>query len=239
MKPLRIRRMTILKVTERALFVLGVVLLGFFILAYFGGRAYSRMAVKKFTQSHATKQADALQEPGSAPAATEVDFSLWSEKRIKAYEDSLQEDFDFPEAVLRIDRIKLEVPVFAGTDDLILNRGAGRIIGTPRPGEKGNSGIAGHRDGFFRGLKDVSVGDKISLETDKGEQTFAIDRIVIVDPSDIGVLKNEPGPALTLVTCYPFYFIGSAPQRYIVHASLVSESKPTNESVKASLKKAE
>ena len=70
-------------------------------------------------------------------------------------------------------------------------------------------------------------------------QTFAIDRIVIVDPLDVSVLKNEPGPALTLVTCYPFYFIGNAPQRYIVHASLVSETKPTNESVKASLKTAE
>ena len=232
--------MTILKVTERALFILGVALLGVFVLAYFGGRAYSRMAVKKFSQSHATRQVEAPPEgPTSVPAATTVDYSLWSEKRIKAYEDSLQEDFDFPEAVLRIDRIKLEVPIFAGTDDLILNRGAGRIIGTPRPGEKGNSGIAGHRDGFFRGLKDVSVGDKIDLETENGEQTFVIDRIVIVDPSDVSVLKNEPGPALTLVTCYPFYFIGNAPQRYIVHASLASEPKPTNESVKASLKKAE
>lgn len=231
--------MMILKTTERALFIVGVVLLGFCGFAYFGGRAYSRMAVKKFSQTYAAKPVAATSEVKELPSTTAVDYSLWSEKRIKAYQDSLQEDFDMPEAVLRIDRIKLEVPVFAGTDDLTLNRGAGRIIGTPRPGQSGNSGIAGHRDGFFRGLKDVSVGDKIDLETQKGFQTFAIDRIVIVDPSDVSVLKNEPRAALTLVTCYPFYFIGNAPQRYIVHASLVSEPKPTNEPVKASLKTAD
>ncbi len=226
----------ILKATERALFVVGVVLLVFCFVAYFGGRAYSRMAVKKFSEAHArTAPATDSSVEKSLPSTTSVDYSFWSEKRIKAYEKSLQEDFDMPEAVLRIERIKLEVPVFGGTDDLTLNRGAGRIAGTPRPGEAGNSGIAGHRDGFFRGLKDVSIGDKIDLETQKGWQTFAIDRIVIVDPTDVSVLKSEPGPALTLVTCYPFYFIGDAPQRYIVHASLVNEPKPTNEPVKASL----
>lgn len=228
--------MVILKTTERVLFVLGVVLLGFFLVAYFGGRAYSRMAVKKFSEAHRPKPVSVASPGNSLSSTNSVDYSLWSEKRIKAYQDSLNEDFDSPEAVLRIDRINLEVPVFAGTDDLTLNRGAGRIIGTPRPGEPGNSGIAGHRDGFFRGLKDVSVGDKIEIETESGTETFAIDRIVIVDPSDVSVLKSEPGPALTLVTCYPFYFIGSAPQRYIVHASLVSEPKTKNEPVKASLK---
>lgn len=230
----------IVKITEKALFVLGIVLLGACVGLYVGGRLYARMAVKKFSQSVA-KTVPTTSGPESAPKseATPVDFSLWSEKRIHAYEQSLTEDFDSPEAILRIDRIKLEVPVFRGTDDLTLNRGAGRIIGTPVPGEVGNSGIAGHRDGFFRGLKDVSVGDSIQLETKNGSQNFAIDRIVIVDPSDVSVLKNEAKPALTLVTCYPFYYIGSAPQRYIVHASLVSEAKPTNEPVKASLKTAD
>lgn len=233
--------MMILKTTERALFILGIVLLAFCLVAYVGGRTYARMAVKKFSQSHAAE--GSLTRVSSTIGGLEpsevVDYRLWSEKRIKAYEESLQEKTDTPEAVLRIDRINLEVPVFVGTDDLTLNRGAGRIIGTPPPGAAGNSGIAGHRDGFFRGLKDVSVGDTIRLETEKGYQTFAIDRIVIVDPSDVSVLKREPTPALTLVTCYPFYFIGNAPQRYIVHASLVSEPKPTNEPVKASLKTAD
>jgi len=230
--------MVILKTTERALFILGIVLVGFCATVYVGGHVYSRMAVKKFSQALSAKGASNPEVSG-VPEATAIDYSLWSEKRIHAYQESLQEDFDMPEAILRIGRIKLEVPVFRGTDDVILNRGAGRIIGTPRPGEPGNSGIAGHRDGFFRGLKDVAVGDTIQLETEKGSQTFAIDRIVIVDPSDVTVLKSEKRPALTLVTCYPFYFIGNAPQRYIVHASLVSEPKPINEPLKASLKTAD
>jgi sortase A len=111
----------------------------------------------------------------------------------------------------------------------------GRIVGTTRIGETGNVGIAGHRDGFFRGLKDVLIGDTMELETGTGRQTYVVDSIKVVNPDDVSVLKNEPAPALTLVTCYPFYFIGSAPQRYIVHASLKGETKSINEPPKASL----
>lgn len=127
-------------------------------------------------------------------------------------------------AVLEIPKIGLEVPVFEGTDDLTLNRGVGRIIGTTRPGEGGNIGIAGHRDGFFRGLKNITVGDKIDLRTLKGMETYEVTSVIITDPTDIRVLEQGGVPALTLVTCYPFYFIGSAPQRYIVRAELSERS---------------
>jgi sortase A len=96
-------------------------------------------------------------------------------------------------------------------------------------------GIAGHRDGFFRGLKDVVLGDALELETTSGTQTYIIDSIKLVTPDDVSVLRNEPTSALTLVTCYPFYFVGSAPQRYIVHASARGEPKTRNEPPKASL----
>jgi sortase A len=177
------------------------------------------------------------QEPGSGnvKAASTVDYSLWSEKRIKDYEATLAEHFDPPLAVLRIQKIHLEVPVFDGTDEPVLNRGVGRIIGTVRVGQTGNLGIAGHRDGFFRGLKDVVLGDALELDTTSGTQTYIIDSIKLVTPNDVSVLRNEPTSALTLVTCYPFYFIGSAPQRYIVHASLRGEAKTRNEPAKASL----
>jgi sortase A len=92
------------------------------------------------------------------------------------------------------------------------------------PGEDGNVGIAGHRDGFFRGLKDLRVGDSIELVTQTKTNTYIIDRLVIVDPSDVKVLARRPRTSVTLVTCYPFYFVGSAPQRYIVQASLVTPS---------------
>jgi sortase A len=132
-----------------------------------------------------------------------------------------------PLAVLDIPKIGLEVPVFDGTDDLTLNRGVGRIIGTSRPGQGGNVGIAGHRDGFFRGLKDVEVGDKIELQTPTRTENYKVDEIRIVKPTDVQVLENRNVPALTLVTYYPFYYIGNAPQRYIVRVSLLEE-EPTS-----------
>jgi len=119
------------------------------------------------------------------------------------------------------------VPVFNGTDALTLNRGAGRIVETAWPGEQGNIGIAAHRDGFFRGLKDVGLGDTIEMVTLSQTETYIIDRITIVDPSDVSVLQPRQRTSLTLITCYPFYFLGSAPQRYIVQAS-AAESAPAN-----------
>jgi len=147
-----------------------------------------------------------------------VDTSLWSPERIRAWEESLRKDLGAPLAVLSVPKIGLEVPVLEGTDDLTLNRAVGLIAGTPRPGEDGNVGIAGHRDGFFRGLKDVGVGDEIELRTITSSHAYVVESIRIVSPDDVWVLDPTPSPALTLVTCYPFYFVGNAPQRYIVRA---------------------
>ena len=151
-------------------------------------------------------------------ARLSVDFSLWSEGRIEAYRDTPADQDRVPLAVLRIPGIDLEVPVFDGTDEWTLNRAVGRIPGTARAGETGNLGIAGHRDGFFRGLKDVSIGDAIDLQTLTGTERYAVTEITVTTPSDVEVLDPTDEPSITLVTCYPFYFVGSAPQRYIVRA---------------------
>ena len=124
-----------------------------------------------------------------------------------------------PIAVLRIPKIHLEVPVLPGTDDFVLNRAVGHIEDTALPGTDGNSGIAGHRDGFFRGLKDIGTGDAIELETLRGKkEVYRVERIWVVDPEDVSVIDPTPTRSLTLVTCYPFYHVGPAPQRYIVRA---------------------
>jgi sortase A len=123
-------------------------------------------------------------------------------------------------AVLRIAKLSLEVPVLDGTDAITLNRGVGRIQGTALPGQKGNIAIAGHRDGFFRGLKDIHTGDRIELRTAQGTDIYIVDRTVVVDPDDVSVLEDGATPALTLVTCYPFHYIGPAPRRFVVKASL-------------------
>jgi sortase A len=154
----------------------------------------------------------------------EVDVSLWSEKRIVAFEKSMSKQFPLPLAVLRVPKIHLEVPVLDGTDDLTLNRAVGRIIGTARPGERGHIGIAGHRDGFFRGLKDIAVGDVVELDTPSYTVPYVVDRVQIVNPNDVRVLEDK-SVALTLVTCYPFYFVGDAPQRFIVQCLLKQDTE--------------
>jgi len=225
-------RISKLKRVEVALLVAGGALVAIAVLTYVVGRVHSRGSIARF---HAEVPQQPARVNGGLKTLTEVDYSLWDAKRVAEYKASLIERFDDPVALLRVDKIHLEVPVFEGTDERILNRGVGRIVGTAPVGEAGNIGIAGHRDGFFRGLKDVGVGDSLVLETADGVQTYVVDSIRLVDPSDVSVLASEPTPALTLVTCHPFYFIGSAPQRYIVHASLRGETRTQNEPAKASL----
>lgn len=135
-------------------------------------------------------------------------------------------------AVLKIGSVGIEVPVFSGTGRTALRRGAGTIEGTGSPGGEGNIGIAGHRDGFFRPLEDIRVGDRIELNSREGSQRFRVSEILIVDALDTSVLNSTHATRLTLVTCYPFYYVGFAPDRFIVHATLeasVSREHP-NES---------
>ncbi len=94
----------------------------------------------------------------------------------------------------------------------------GHIDDTALPGTEGNSGLAGHRDGFFRGLKDISPGDTIELETLRGKEAYRVERAWVVETDDVSVLDPTTARSLTLVTCYPFYYVGPAPQRYIVRA---------------------
>ncbi len=129
-----------------------------------------------------------------------------------------------PIAVLRIDRVGLEVPVYPDISELNLSRGAGWIGGTAAPNTGGNMAVAAHRDRYFRPLKDVKVGDILELESLSGHGEFRVSRIVIVDPDEVSVLDDTTVPTVTLVTCYPFYFIGNAPRRYIVQAVAVDQS---------------
>lgn len=149
-------------------------------------------------------------------------FSLWSGERFSTYKKVLAGKLGTPLAVLSIHRLGLEVPVFDGTDRITLNQGAGRILGTARPGEPGNIGISAHRDGFFRGLKDLRLGDQIELAVPAQKFVYTVDNIEVVNASDTSVLQARGRPSLTLVTCYPFYFIGNAPGRYVAQASLTN-----------------
>lgn len=117
-----------------------------------------------------------------------------------------------------IPRLGLSVVVLQGTSSHSLRLGAGHIEGTPLPGEAGNIGIAGHRDTFFRPLKDIHQDDEIQLQTAAGLLRYEVDWAKVVAPDDMSVLAPSAESALTLVTCYPFYFVGPSPNRFVVHA---------------------
>ncbi len=237
------RKRRVLIWMERILLVSGLALVGFYGAARMESWLTSRAALKHFAADEAMAQPRTndltTNVDGSSFEQLEVpsvDFRLWGEQRVKAYRQNVgkhpgAKSARTPLAALRIPKISLEAPLLDGTDDLTLNHAVGRIAGTSRPGESGNIGIAGHRDGFFRGLKDVRVGDAIELKTLKGTDTYIVDQIQIVSPRQVEVLRSTSVPSLTLVTCYPFYFIGSAPQRYIVTDSLSPEKNGRSENL--------
>ena len=194
---------------ERGLCAVGLVCLGVYVAACTHSELFQSRENAAFD--------DALV---AAIQAEDHDTSGWSSAR----RDHYREVSDVPvEALARLDvpAASISVMVLDGTDDLTLNRAVGHIEGTPQPGGAGNVGIAGHRDSFFRGLRNVERGDALSLTTLEGVSRYEVTKIEIVPPSAVEVLDPTDYDALTLVTCYPFYYVGDAPQRYIVHARKV------------------
>ena len=131
----------------------------------------------------------------------------------------------FPDGVIgrmEVERLGVSVIVMEGTSGKTLRRAVGHIAGTGLPGQPGNVGIAGHRDTFFRPLRNIQGGDIITLTTPRDMYRYRVVSTEIVDPDNVAVLNPDRNEILTLVTCYPFYFLGSAPQRFIVRAARVS-----------------
>jgi sortase A len=119
---------------------------------------------------------------------------------------------------LEIPRLHLSVIVMEGDDSATLTRAVGHVRGTSLPWEGGNTVMAGHRDTFFRPLMNLRDGDEIRLTTARGTFEYRVIKTEIVDPEDVSVLAPTAARSLTLVTCYPFVYVGRAPQRFIVHA---------------------
>ena len=180
----------------------GAAALGYFLFAIFDAHIYQAREQDSFEELRRNRD-DAT--PGPSSSAHKADPNLIGR--------------------LVVPRLKLSVMVRNGIDPKTLRRAAGRIPGTARPGESGNLGIAGHRDSFFRGLRDVRKEDRIRLTTLDASYEYKVDSVQIVRPQDVSVLKDPGHAALTLVTCWPFEYIGNAPKRYIVHARLVASSE--------------
>ncbi|MGA7524171.1 MAG: class D sortase [Acidobacteriaceae bacterium] len=201
---------------EVALLTVAILLLAF----YAAGRLesfFSSRALLRTFQSTPSAPADRSQTPVARAPLSPSSSAIPPSERPAVDEDATPEG---PLAVLIIPKIRLEVPVLDGTDALTLNRAVGKIAGTALPGQSGNIGLAGHRDGFFRNLGRLQSGDLIELETKSRKDKYVVEEIHIVNPEDVWVLSPRSVPSLTLITCYPFHGLGHAPQRYVVTASL-------------------
>ena len=169
-----------------------------------------------FAQSNALRNIESLID---MKALDFPDRALWSSHRVEEFR-ALQ-DAESPAqalAILEIPGFDLRVAVFNGTEDDVLNLGVGRVSGTAHIGEIGNLALAGHRDGYFRPLKDIAIGDSIIVRHVDGIEEYVVSDLLIVNPENVSVLAPTISSRLTLVTCYPFYFVGNAPKRFIVVA---------------------
>lgn len=167
----------------------------------------------------AARSASARANPLPAPATP--DQTEWSQARIRAHAASSGDadpSPDSPLALLRIPRIALEVPVYAELNERNLNRGAALVDGSAAPDSNGNVAIAAHRDGYFRALQAIAVGDVVDIDLASGQRSYRVTELSVVDPTDVRSIQPTASAVLTLVTCYPFRFVGSAPQRFIVRA---------------------
>jgi sortase A len=192
MAPTRIQRL--LRWTERLLFITGILALGYVGFTLLDARLFQVSAKRSLETKIQLEQRPHAIHPKAAIKPGDVLGRL-----------------DIP-------RLALSVAVLQGTRSRMLRLGAGHIENTPLPGEAGNSGIAGHRDTFFRALKDVRKDDEIQFQTATGQFHYEVDWVKVVAPDDQSVLAPSTEFALTLVTCYPFYFVGPAPKRYVVRA---------------------
>jgi len=209
--------------SERVLLAAGIILLVAFVAALVHRSLFSHMALQELEKA-TVAATPSTGRPTPVTTAQALNVRRQPALRLETGSGRLSAINEPPLAVLRLDKLGVRIPVFEGTSRLALNRGAGWIAGTSLPWEGGNIGIAGHRDSFFSVLKDVSAGDEIELSTVQGTAVYEVSEITIVSPNNVSVLGPRGVPRLTLVTCYPFNFIGAAPKRYIVSATLRQKS---------------
>ena len=214
---------------ELGCWIAGIALIVTYLSATAGLENHRKQGIELFAQARAAELVNqrADDRPPGAQAMSGQDGSVAESPTVPA---STADTSALPIAILRMASVGLEVPVYSDISELNLSRGAGWIEGTAAPNSGGNMAVAAHRDRYFRALKDVQLGDILELESLAGSGEFQVSRIVIVDPDDVSVLDDTLAPTVTLVTCYPFYFIGNAPQRYIVQAIAVEQSGKSSNS---------
>jgi sortase A len=207
--------------SRRLFFVIGIVALTYVAFALLDARFYQAGQSRRFQQ----------ELNGLKPSImSDEHLHASSIVPIPAKESlMIAERFDIagsgrtPLGRIEISTIGLEAMILEGTDARTLRRAVGHIPGTPLPGQQGNVAITGHRDTFFRPLRNIRKDDEIRLTTLSGSYRYWVDSIKVVEAGAMEVLDNSDDAILTLVTCYPFYYVGPAPKRFVVRAHRVPE----------------
>lgn len=216
----------VLRWIERALLIVAVLCLGSWAYSWLDSAYYQyrENQILDESLSQAPEAPPAASSPGQS-SASETDSLGSFQPRSAAPQEAPppRKPLEEGELVGRIEipRLGISSIVLEGVDTRTLRRGVGHIPETAPPGTPGNVGLAAHRDSFFRGLKDIRKNDLIRLRTLAGSYQYRVESTEIVTPEDTQVLADTGLPELTLVTCYPFYYVGSAPKRFIVHAQRV------------------
>jgi sortase A len=202
--------------TGRLLICFGVLALGYVGWAFLDSKVSQSYQASRFHQALNSQKASVDNGEHVAASSTSAEGQDTQENRRMAAQEGT------PLGQLGIRAIGLEVVILEGNEDETLRRSVGHIPGTAMPGEGGNIGIAGHRDTFFRPLRNIEINDEITLTTLKAMHRYRVASTQVVEPENVGVLDDSKDAILTLVTCYPFTFVGSAPQRFIVRAQKIS-----------------
>jgi sortase A len=206
------------------LWTVGAAAVSFAVGARVDGAWFQLVAQQRFEEASgqpgiASRAVAALRSDSARWALDGIaDTSVWSPGRLLAREQAPPVRVDEALALLEIPAIGLRAVVVEGTGALALNRAIGHVEGTTPPGFRGHVALAAHRDGFFRRLGELEPGDRVFLDAGSGARSYEVQGAAIVAPDDTEVLDPAYGDALTLVTCHPFYYVGSAPERYVVRA---------------------
>ena len=231
------------KTLETIAWITGLMCVAIWASAHIHHIVVSQASITRFKQVHSEFQtqqgeysdrpklnvqdgATAVPSPVSdAGFAVTPDYRGWSPDRIKQHQNATAFDQSIHASqaigLIEIDSVGISAPLFAGVDERSLNAGVG-LIPHMAAFQEGNAGIAGHRDGFFRSLRDIALDDVITITTVQQVFQYRVSATFVVEPEDVWVLEPTSTSTLTLVTCYPFYFVGSAPERFIVRAQLIT-----------------
>jgi sortase A len=215
------RTSTVLRWSRTLFFIIGILALGYVGLALLDARLYQADQTRRFEEALKRLRPATGSGEHLYPSPLPLDLAEEDAARAKSLGVAAREGALLGR--IEISTIGLAAMMMEGIDEGTLRRAVGHIPGTPLPGQQGNIALAGHRDTFFRGLRKIRVNDEITLTTLSGSYRYRVDSTKVVEPEETEVLDNDDDDILTLVTCYPFNFVGSAPRRFIVRAHRVLE----------------